>query len=175
MSATAMHFGPEWMRTKPAVQSRVQAHPPSPPPSGGTSSYSALVSSAPTSALERRDETHPFRYSKEELLRIYKEGGRKTGLALEVERWEGVVKEVASEPIGLREMDEAERKVSVHSLLLCQRLMKTQCLPRVPPAFFWTTQLRAQAPPVDGRHFFIGHAKHGTAQAESQQFCIGPG
>lgn len=45
------------------------------------------------------------------MLRIYKEGGGKGGLGLEVERWEGVVREVGSEPVGLREMSESEKKV----------------------------------------------------------------
>jgi len=45
------------------------------------------------------------------MLRIYKEGGGRGGLGLEVERWEGIVHEVGSEPIGLREMGDAEKKV----------------------------------------------------------------
>lgn len=109
--ATTMHFGPEWMRTK------TKNHPPSPPPAShaplsGASTYSALVSPAPPQQPEKRDESHPFRYSKEEMLRIYKEGGGKGGLGLEVERWEGIVRENGSEPVGLREMSDAEKKVS---------------------------------------------------------------
>lgn len=46
------------------------------------------------------------------MLRIYREGGGKGGLGLEVERWEGVVRETGIEPIGLKEMGEAEKKVS---------------------------------------------------------------
>lgn len=112
-----MHFGPEWMRPKQQTASRAQP-PPSPPPTinpqapPNASTYSALVSPAPPPEPEECDETHPFRYSKEEMLRIYKEGGGKGGLGLEVERWEGVVREVGSEPIGLREMNDAEKKVS---------------------------------------------------------------
>jgi PERQ amino acid-rich with GYF domain-containing protein len=45
------------------------------------------------------------------MLRIYKEGGGRCGLGIEVERWEGVVREVGTDPIGLREMDESEKKV----------------------------------------------------------------
>jgi PERQ amino acid-rich with GYF domain-containing protein len=110
-----MHFGPEWMRTKHQSSPRNQ-NPPSPPPSGiapsgGASTYSALVSPAPPLQPEKRDETHPFRYSKDELLRIYKEGRGKGALGLEVERWEGVVREVCTEPISFREMGEAEKKV----------------------------------------------------------------
>ncbi|KAF9458750.1 hypothetical protein BDZ94DRAFT_1269950 [Collybia nuda] len=114
MSTTTMHFGPEWMRTKHQTSSRPQ-QPPSPPPSGvsvsGASTYSALVSPAPLVQPERRDEAHPFRYSKEDLLRIYKEGSGKGGLGLEVERWEGVVREAGSEPVGLRDMSDSEKKL----------------------------------------------------------------
>ena len=45
------------------------------------------------------------------MLRIYKEGGGKGGLGIEVERWEGVVREAGTDPIGLREMDDSEKKV----------------------------------------------------------------
>ncbi|TFK76721.1 hypothetical protein BDN72DRAFT_884418 [Pluteus cervinus] len=119
MSTTTMHFGPEWMRAKPQPQSRAQ-HPPSPPPTApsasGASTYSATVSSAPPTQPEKHDETHPFRYTKEDLLRIYREGGGKGGLGLEVERWEGVVREIGSEPIGLREITETEKKLFAGSL-----------------------------------------------------------
>ncbi|KAG5646055.1 hypothetical protein DXG03_004478 [Asterophora parasitica] len=113
-----MHFGPEWMRTKHQTPTRSQP-PPSPPPAAppsGASTYSALVSPAPPQQPEKRDEAHPFRYSKEDLLRIYREGGGKGGLGLEVERWEGVVREVGSEPVGLREMGDAEKKQSLSNL-----------------------------------------------------------
>ncbi|KAJ6626887.1 hypothetical protein B0H10DRAFT_463165 [Mycena sp. CBHHK59/15] len=115
--STKMHFGPEWMRAKPSSK----PHPPSPPPvataPAGASSYSALVSPAPPPAPEKRDdETHPFRYSRDEMLKIYRDGGGKGGLGLEVERWEGIVKEVASEPVGLREMGENEKKLFAGSL-----------------------------------------------------------
>ncbi|KAG6919561.1 hypothetical protein DXG01_004224 [Tephrocybe rancida] len=112
MSSTTMHFGPEWMRTKHQTPARSQP-PPSPPPgpTSGASTYSALVSPAPPQQPEKRDEAHPFRYTKEELLRIYREGGGKGGLGLEVERWEGVVREVGTDPIGLRDMGDAEKKL----------------------------------------------------------------
>lgn len=107
-----MHFGPEWMRTKHQPPSRTQPPPsPPPPPPSGASSYSALVSPAHPPQSEKRDETHPFRYTKEEMLKIYKEGGGRGGLGLEVERWEGVVREAASDPVGLRDMGDAEKKV----------------------------------------------------------------
>lgn len=107
-----MHFGPEWMRTKHQPLSRAQpsASPPlaSATPNAGLSTYASVT---PPSSSEAGDEAHPFRYSKDELLRIYQEGGGKGGLGLEVERWEGVVREPGSEPVALREMSEAEKKV----------------------------------------------------------------
>lgn len=45
------------------------------------------------------------------MLRIYKEGGGRGGLNLEVERWEGIVRDIGNEPAGLRDMSEAEKKV----------------------------------------------------------------
>ena len=44
------------------------------------------------------------------MIRIYRESP-KGDLGLEVERWEGVVREIGAEPIALREMGEAEKKV----------------------------------------------------------------
>ncbi|ETW87633.1 hypothetical protein HETIRDRAFT_431920 [Heterobasidion irregulare TC 32-1] len=117
MTTTTMHFGPEWMRPKHA---RPQ-NPPSPPPvtshaSPGASSYSSLVTTTLNMPQEKSDTAHPFRYSKDELLKIYKEGGGRGGLGLEVERWEGVVREVGSEPIAMKEWTDAERKLFVGSL-----------------------------------------------------------
>ncbi|KAF6766497.1 hypothetical protein DFP72DRAFT_866688 [Ephemerocybe angulata] len=113
MSTTTMHFGPEWMRAKQQPQARPQA-PPSPPPASNlqsaTSTYSALVSAIPTSQNEKQDEGHPFRYTKEELLRIYKDSP-KGSLGLEVERWDGVVREIGSDPVGLKDMGEGEKKL----------------------------------------------------------------
>jgi PERQ amino acid-rich with GYF domain-containing protein len=45
------------------------------------------------------------------MLKIYRDGGGKGGLGLEVERYEGIVREVGSDPVGLREMGENEKKV----------------------------------------------------------------
>ncbi|KAF9535741.1 hypothetical protein CPB83DRAFT_842258 [Crepidotus variabilis] len=122
MSTTTMHFGPEWMRTKHQPTSRPQ-HPPSPPPANGlpasasgTSTYSSLVSATPPAPSDKIDDAHPFRYSKEEMLSIFQEGGGKGGLGIEVERWEGVVRELAADPVALREMSETEKKLFAGSL-----------------------------------------------------------
>ncbi|KAI9059585.1 hypothetical protein FKP32DRAFT_1668552 [Trametes sanguinea] len=111
MTTTTMHFGPEWMRTKGSTRpapSPPLATSPVPP---GNSTYSALVTPTTNPPFEGRDVAHPFRYSKEEMLRIYKEGGGRGGLGLEVERWEGIVREIGYEPIGLKEMSESEKKL----------------------------------------------------------------
>jgi PERQ amino acid-rich with GYF domain-containing protein len=106
-----MHFGPEWMRTKQAP-SRTNPSPPlTASASAGAHSYSALVTPATQAPPDKRDPTHPFRYSKEDLIRIYKEGGGKGGLGLEVERWDGIVRELGADPISLKELGEAEKKV----------------------------------------------------------------
>ena len=115
-----MHFGPEWMRTK-QPPSRPNPSPPlatpatgtAPPP--GASSYSALVAPAPPATADKRDPANPFRYSKDDMLRIYKEGGGKGGLGLEVERWEGIVREVGSDPVCMKDLSESEKKVSITS------------------------------------------------------------
>ncbi|KAG7450136.1 uncharacterized protein BT62DRAFT_961749 [Guyanagaster necrorhizus] len=133
MSTSTMHFGPEWMRTKQPAP-RMQADPTPPPPASApatyASTYSALVSSAPPPLSDSRDEAHPFRYSKEVLLQIFRDGGGQGGLGLEVERWEGVVREIGTEPTSLREMGEAEKKlfsVSLNSDL--RRRQSTDYLP----------------------------------------------
>ncbi|KAJ7102390.1 hypothetical protein B0H15DRAFT_814411 [Mycena belliarum] len=115
-SASSMQFGPEWMRAKPAKPHGPSSPPPATAPAAGASSYSALVSPAPPPPAEKRDDTHPFRYSRDEMLKIYRDGGGKGGLGLEVERWEGIVREVGSEPVGLREMGESEKKLFAGSL-----------------------------------------------------------
>ncbi len=107
-----MHFGPEWMRPKHALRPQ---NPPSPPPNpnapSGVSSYSALLTPSPNNTQESSDSANPFLYSKEDLLKFYKDGGGRRGLGLDVERWEGVVREVGSEPVALKEWTEGERKV----------------------------------------------------------------
>ncbi|KAJ7655269.1 hypothetical protein DFH06DRAFT_496661 [Mycena polygramma] len=113
---SSMQFGPEWMRAKPAKPHGPSPPPPPTAPAAGASSYSALVSPAPPPAPEKRDDAHPFRYSREDMLKIYRDGGGKGGLGLEVERYEGIVREAASDPVGLREMGENEKKLYAGSL-----------------------------------------------------------
>ena len=71
------------------------------------------------------------------MLRIYKEGGGRGGLGLEVERWEGIVREVGYDPIGLKEMGDAEKKVRKIVLLsavrACVRSREVVALKFLPP------------------------------------------
>jgi PERQ amino acid-rich with GYF domain-containing protein len=142
--STTMQFGPEWMRPKTQTNSRSSTREPSPPPGSspaGTSSYSALVTPPPAVPVEMNDATNPFKYSRDEMLRIYKEGGGRGGLGLEVERWEGVVRELSSDPIGLKEMSEGDKKV--RRILHCVRrrpLRSFACA-----ALRWITQLGTSA------------------------------
>lgn len=80
------------------------------------SSYSSLLTSSPPPQIRSEDENYPFRYSKEQLLRVWRDGGGRGGLGLEVERWPGIVREVGGEPLGMKEMTPEERKVSYSSL-----------------------------------------------------------
>lgn len=166
MSTTTMQFGPEWMRTKHQPLARSQL-PPSPPPSNtilasGLSSYSALVSATPLAAAESSDEVHPFRYSKDELLRIYQEGGGKGGLGLEVERWEGVVRDASAEPVALREMTEAEKKVCCCLYYVAIfRMCAYKDL-----AFCRTFEFRTSSPckSIHGLYFTIDHLRPRTSK-----------
>lgn len=63
-----------------------------------------------TAPPENPGGVNPFKYSRDEMLRIFQEGGGKGGLGLEVERWEGVVREMGSDPVALKEMTEADKK-----------------------------------------------------------------
>ena len=132
---TTMHFGPEWMRTKQAASLRPQAAPSPPLPqntsnalpgpasaSSGAASYSALLTPNPSSAQTNRDVTHPFKYSREDMLQVYRENSLATTLPIEVARWEGVVREEALDPASMKELSESEKKVSVLPLFSYLRL-----------------------------------------------------
>ena len=73
-------------------------------------SYSASVTSGAFHP-EKRDGGHSLRYSKEEMIRIYWEGV-KTTLGPEVERWDGIIREIGADPVGTKEMSDAEKRVS---------------------------------------------------------------
>lgn len=99
------------------MRTKHSKNPPSPPPTSahappGSSSYSSLVTPAPQTPQETIDVDNPFKYSKDDLVRIYKEGGGRGGLGLEVERWE-CVRERSAEPVSMKAMSEAEKKVRV--------------------------------------------------------------
>jgi len=122
MATTTMHFGPEWMRKQPTPaprSSQTDFHPgsttaiPGLNPTASTppiSSYSASVTFG-TVRSEKQDGIRPLRYSKEEMIRIYRERA-KTTLGSEVERWDGITREIGADPIGTKEMSDAEKRVS---------------------------------------------------------------
>jgi hypothetical protein len=45
------------------------------------------------------------------MLRIFREGGGKGPLGLEVERWEGVVRDMPQDPVTAKPMTEGDKKV----------------------------------------------------------------
>jgi PERQ amino acid-rich with GYF domain-containing protein len=90
------------------------------------SSYSSLLTSAsPPPQIKSEDENYPFRYSKDQLLRVWKDGGGRGGLGLEVERWPGIVREVGGEPQGVKEMTPDERKVCLFTYCSCYALVSS--------------------------------------------------
>jgi hypothetical protein len=83
-----------------------------------TTTYSALVTPAapPTTGTGNgpRDASKPFCYTREDMLRIYTDGGGPAPLGLEFERWEGVVREAPELPMALVPMSDVDKKVCVH-------------------------------------------------------------
>lgn len=78
------------------------------------SSYSSLLASpAPPEPLS--DSSNPFRYSREQMYNVWKNGGGQGELGLEVERWPGIVREDAIQPLGLTEYSPDEKRVCVSS------------------------------------------------------------
>ncbi|KAK7064621.1 GYF domain-containing protein [Favolaschia claudopus] len=144
IQSSTMQFGPEWMRAKPAKPLGPSPPPPTAAPAAGASSYSALVSPAPPPPTDKRDETHPFRYSRDEMLKIYRDGGGKGGLGLEVERYEGIVREAANDPVGLRDMSDSEKKLFAGSLN--SELRRRQSLDYLSPLSVQTTGERPRMP-----------------------------
>ncbi|KAG8874897.1 hypothetical protein FRB97_005557 [Tulasnella sp. 331] len=75
------------------------------------SSYSSLLASPMQPSEPSSDSSNPFRYSKEQMLAVWKNGGGHGELGLEVERWPGIVTEDAGEPLGLTELTPDEKKL----------------------------------------------------------------
>ena len=160
-----MHFGPEWMRPKHPLRPQ---NPPSPPPNthapSGASSYSALLAPSLNNTQESSDSANPFLFSKEDLLKIYKDGGGRGGLGLEVERWEGVVREVGSEPVSLKEWTEGERKVRLTSTTQfrsntlthgCPSFLPVRSIPRCAGVSQATTYHRLRCSLERGRNYLM--------------------
>ncbi|KZV95601.1 hypothetical protein EXIGLDRAFT_834204 [Exidia glandulosa HHB12029] len=126
-STTALHFGPEWMRAKPAARPSplLEGSPGTGTGSLGTGSpaHSYSYSLLATPASNRPGDVS-FKYSREEMLQIYKDAVSRPELSAEVERWDGVVNEDAHEPVGLHDMDEVEKKL--FSLTLNSELRRRQ-------------------------------------------------
>ncbi|KAF8326028.1 uncharacterized protein EI90DRAFT_3071218, partial [Cantharellus anzutake] len=86
---------------------------------GPQMTYSSLVAGSDVSPgqnvggakLDDDDDARlPFRYSKEQMLQVWRDGGGQGELNIEVERWPGIVRELVVEPAGLREWTAEERK-----------------------------------------------------------------
>ena len=128
--AAASHPWPmQWMRKQPGKSPAVptQAGPqvngigaPAPP---GASSYSSLVTPVAPTSQGKRDVSRPFSYSREEMLRVWKDGAGSSALPIEVERWEGIVKEEAGEPVCLRELSDVEKQVCARRIFLTSHAM----------------------------------------------------
>ncbi|KAH7104504.1 hypothetical protein BKA62DRAFT_463201 [Auriculariales sp. MPI-PUGE-AT-0066] len=104
MSTASLHFGPEWMRAKPAHVSR-----PSPAQDTSGTGSPALSYSSSLHSIARADVA--VKYSKEDLLQIWKDMPVQPELSSEVERWDGVVGDDVQLPLGLSEPDDNEKKI----------------------------------------------------------------
>ncbi|EJU00941.1 hypothetical protein DACRYDRAFT_22798, partial [Dacryopinax primogenitus] len=82
---------------------------------GRSSSYSSILSDfgqgpiTPVTGLEE-DGNRPFRYSKEQMVSVWRDGGGRGDLPIDVERWEGVTQEEGREPEAVREWNDEERR-----------------------------------------------------------------
>lgn len=116
MSSISLQFGPEWMRSKQASAPSFTTRPtqstlsPSTTQMPANSLYSSLVTNN-TSEQEKNSSSTPFKYSKEEMLQVWADGGGRGPLGVEIELWEGVVTELGGDPIGLKELSDSEKKV----------------------------------------------------------------
>jgi len=66
------------------------------------------------------------------MIRIYQEGVR-TALGPEVERWDGIIREIAADPVGTKEMSDVEKRVSTlrcpSSLLSTHNSLRSSHIP----------------------------------------------
>lgn len=113
-----MAFSPEWMRKTPLIKPGSQASETQTPPSSihtGNGHQDATHSAGLVSIVQKQvDTSHPdsiFRYTKEDMLDIYRQSKAKHPLSLEVKRWEGIIRAIAVEPSNVRGMTESESKV----------------------------------------------------------------
>ncbi|KZP00736.1 hypothetical protein CALVIDRAFT_210404 [Calocera viscosa TUFC12733] len=90
-----------------------------------SSSYSSILSDfgqgpvTPVMGLEE-DGGRPFRYSKEQMVAVWRDGGGRGDLPIDVERWEGVTQEEGREPEAVRDWNDEERRVRLtHPSYLC--------------------------------------------------------
>jgi hypothetical protein len=112
-------------------------------PGPGATTYSALLTPAPPPTTQGpRDASRPFRYSRDEMLRIFREGGGKGPLGLEVERWEGVVRDVPQDPVTAKPMTEGDKKVGDISyiFILIFILYSTFQVQDLCSMLYWSTQ-----------------------------------
>ncbi len=95
-------------------------------------------------------------------MKIYKDGGGRGGLGLEVERWEGVVREVGSEPVALKEWTDGERKVRLAPYTHVSQItlstfqpsfLQVQLIPRCAGVSQATTCRRLLPSPERGRNY----------------------
>ena len=114
---------------------------PAPP---GASTYSSLVAPAVPASQGKRDVARPFSYSREEMLKIWKEGGGSSALPIEVERWDGIVKEEADDPVTLRELSDVEKQVRSRIFRCLSNLIDIRHTRPLPSLKLYATSLNSE-------------------------------
>jgi PERQ amino acid-rich with GYF domain-containing protein len=123
---------PEWMRRPTPAAENASFSPLISPPN--TKPYSSILQPSPSISLhspalgtDDHDQINPFKYSKEQMLKVWRDGidgmsgpGAGFTLGLEVERWPGVVRDLPDEPVGVRKMTPEEKRVR---MILSVRLL----------------------------------------------------
>jgi hypothetical protein len=61
------------------------------------------------------------------MLRIYREGGGRGPLGLEVERWDGIVRDAPADPMALKPMTDADKKVRHIFWVFLRRVDRAWC------------------------------------------------